>query len=183
MIQPLSYQQQNSSCCITSFMNGLVLILKGIDKIPNEIARILYSVSSRHGTNNREADRIANIINAYDMDIKCQVYQKEETTPKRLKKILSNDSVVVSDVENGAHSVLITGICKEGIKVFDPYWYTVKMGLKNKVSGAKFNITEPTYNAIVNEKEFFKERSSKNGWLSMGKIKSRYWVQLLRTSK
>lgn len=161
-------------------MNGLIFLLRSAESIPNEIPRILYSISSRDGTGNREKDRIVHFINAYNLKIRGCIYQREEATLKRLKTIVSPDSVVVSDVKSGDHAVLITGISGEGIRVFDPHWQTVRSGLRNRIRGAKFNLTEPTFNAIVGAEEFFKQSTFKHGRLRMGSVSSRCWVQLSR---
>ena len=179
--QPLAYQQQDSSCWITSIMNGLVFLLGDVGKIPNEVPRILYAISSRDGTENQQADRIIDFINAYNIGIKCKILQKEAVTLQVLCKIFQKGGVVVSDVQAGSHGVLLTGMIDKRICIFDPNWHTVLSGLKGNITGAEFFENIPDYNAILETKEFFADRCTKKGKLRMGAVSSRYWVQIFRT--
>ena len=70
--QPLSYQQQQDSCWITSMINGLVHLL-GPSQIPNLIARVLYSGTSSDGTHNDEAEDLIALINNHSIKVKGRI--------------------------------------------------------------------------------------------------------------
>jgi len=175
--QPLGYQQQESSCWITSIMNAMIFLHGYAGKIPNEIARILYAIASKDGTDNDEAERIINFINAYEkLQIKCDLYEGEKVTEEKLRSIIKNGSVIISDVQAGCHSVLVTGIDNGmgKLKIFDPDWSAVCKGGTNIIIVKD----KPDYNSLVPFKEFFKKRMHENASLRMGGVRSRSWVVL-----
>ena len=175
--QPLGYQQQADSCWITSMMNAMVFLHGNANKIPNELARILYAISSKDGTENKEAERIVDFINDYkELKIKCEICEGETIAEDLLKDVIEKGSVIVADVQAGCHSVLITGLDQRGkkIKIFDPDWSTV---LKD---GQYIEIirNEPEFNALVSIEEFFKKWASNQTPLRMGGVNSRSWIVL-----
>lgn len=177
--QPLSYQQQDSSCWITSIMNGLLYLLESADKIPNEIARILYVMSSKDGTYNAEAEKIVQFFNVYGLKVKLKVWEGQVVTPQKIKGILKKKGVIIADIEQGGHSVLITGFSDKQFKIFDPDWNTIKKGMKNKIQGMTFTTSEHDHNVAIDENDLFKNHSK--GKIRLGGEKSRLIIEMQST--
>ena len=181
-IQPLSYQQQASSCWITSVFNGLLVLLRSADAIPNELARILYMLSSKDGTEDREAEKIIKIFNVYDLNIQLQVFKGLQVTEMKIDSVLNQNGVVIADIEQGDHSVLITGMIKDEdrYKIFDPSWETVSKGMKTKNKDLVFTSVEGEYNLLINKNDFFKNHYK--GKIRLGGKKARYIVTMKNKS-
>lgn len=171
--QPLGYQQQDSSCWITSVMNGMICLLGSASRIPNEIARIIYALSSKDGTELKEARKVADFLNFYAIDLQCSLLERDQVTPGELRKVLARGVVVVADVRAGAHSVLVTGYHEGKYQIFDPNWDVIKAGLRSKVSNAEFSEPTHRYNVLVPEEEFFAGKVTDTGKLRMGAVSKR----------
>jgi hypothetical protein len=174
--QPLSYQQQDSSCWITSILNGLIYSLGSADKIPNEIARILYVLSSKDGTYNAEAEKIVKYLNLSELKVKLRVWEGSSVTPQKVKSILKKKGVIIADIDQGGHSVLITNYADKQFKIFDPDWNTIRKGMKTNISGTTFTTSEYNYNISIDEKELFKNYYK--GKIRLGGEKSRLIIEM-----
>lgn len=159
-------------------MNGMIILLGDASKIPNEIARIIYAISSKDGTELKEAEKVAAFVNSYKINLKCSLFKGKAVTLTGLNKILADGGVGVADVCAGTHSVLVTGYSNGKYKIFDPDWKKIKHGRRKsrrpgELPKADFNNFGHDYNVIVTEQELFAERSTVSGKLRMGAISKR----------
>ena len=129
--QPLSYQQQDSSCWVTSMSNGLIYLLGHGGKINNLIARMLYSGTSINGTEDEIAKDLIAFINSNKIPIDCSILQGQDVTEKEIVKNLNDNSVIVADTQAGDHSVLLNKYENGELHIFDPDWTSV-IAWKNK---------------------------------------------------
>lgn len=178
--QPLGYQQQRASCWITSVMNGMISLLTTASQIPNEVARVIYAISSKEGTDLKETEKVANFINSYGIKIKCTVLKGAQVTPSEVRKVLlDSKGVVVADIDAGEHSVLITGYLDGQYRIFDPDWKTIKKGRRGEIRDAEFPkgaLDLPKgaleYNLKVDEEELFAGKIRQNS-IRMGAVSKR----------
>ena len=178
--QPMNYQQQACSCWITSVFNGMVFLLGNADRILNIVARILYAMSSREGTDNKDAKDLINFISDHkDLPIKCKLYEGEDVHQRLIKRLLAENKVIVCDTFSGTHSVLITKRKNNEILIFDPDWTNVsRKPLKKK--GAFACDPQPNYNVKVSLDHFVLKRTTSKSRFSMGSVKSRFALAMLK---
>ena len=160
-------------------MNGLLYLLESADKIPNEIAIILYVMSSKDGTDNAEAEKIVKFFNVYDLKVELKVWEGKVVTQQKVQRILEKKGVIIADIEQGGHSVLITSFSDKQFKIFDPDWNTIKKGIKNKIQGMNFTTSEHDHNVAIDEKDLFKNHSK--GKIRIGGKKSRLIIEMQST--
>jgi hypothetical protein len=173
--QPLNYQQQACSCWITSVFNGMVYLLGNADRIPNIVARMLYALSSREGTDNQDAKELINFISGHkSLPIQCDVYEGQAVDKRLIKKLIEDNKVVICDTLSGTHSVLVTGMkSNDDILIFDPDWRNVSKH-PLKIEGAFVCDPQATSNVKVFLDYFDQKRTGPKSRFSMGAVKSRF---------
>jgi hypothetical protein len=119
------------------------------------MARIIYAISSKDGTDLKEAGKVASFINAYNINIKCSLVRGADVSPEELLKALDRKGVVVADIHAGEHSVLVTGHADGKYQIFDPNWENIKKGRRGRIKNAEFPNSAPNYNVIVSKQELF----------------------------
>ena len=160
--QPLSYQQQGSSCWITSMSNGLIYLLGHGGRINNLIARILYSGTSINGTDDRIAEDLIAFINSNKIPISCRIVKGQEVEKQDIEENLNGNSVIVADTQAGQHSVLLNKYKNNELHIFDPDWPSVMAWKNKKMDNCEIVLDRPHTNVIVAIDEFFKKRYSEN---------------------
>lgn len=95
-------------------MNAAVYCSRDIDHIPNRYAALLYNLTTDAGTYKSaaltwlEIFKAENSKNKILKGVECSALMEEEVTPTKLKnRLAKKKGVVVCDVFNGTHSVLI----------------------------------------------------------------------------
>ena len=175
--QPLSYQQQDSSCWVTSMSNGLIYLLGHGGKINNLIARMLYSGTSIDGTEDEIAKDLIAFINSNKILINCRILLGQKVTKTIITKNLNNNSVIVADTQAGYHSVLLNKYENGKLYIFDPDWTSVISWKNKKNNNCKIVLNHPHTNVIVAIDEFFKKSYHKNTLpFKMGAPNERYIV-------
>ena len=159
-------------------MNGLLFVLESANKIPNEVARILYALSSKDGTEKEEAKKTVDFLNSHKIKVILNVVCGNAVTPKKIKALLKV-GVVIADVSQGSHSVLITGFVDGRFKIFDPDWGTIKKGLRKTEKFINYIDDKRDYNILVDEEELFKKHA--NGKIRLGGENSRYIIGVKST--
>ena len=137
-MQPLSYQVTQNSCWTTSILNGILFLLKDIDKIPTLTSHILHSVLSDEGTYypyNQYPDYYNGIFRSVENFTRSELRFSEYRTGTEVKDILDkmhfdNTQVAICDIHEGDHSILMVGRINACIDAFDPYWDNVKKSEK-----------------------------------------------------
>jgi hypothetical protein len=182
--QPLSYQQQDSSCWVTSMSNGLIYLLGHGGKINNLIARMLYSGTSVHGTEDEIAKDLIAFINSNKIPINCRIVQGQKVTKTIITKNLNDNSVIVADTQSGDHSVLLTKHENGKLHIFDPDWTSVISWKNKNNNNCKIERSRPHTNVIVAIDEFFKQKYYENTLpFKMGAPSERYIVIMKKTKK
>ena len=159
-------------------MNGLLYVLESANKIPNEVPRILYALSSKDGTEKEEAKKTVDFLNSHNIKVKLDIFSGNDVTPDRMKTLLGI-GVVIADVSQGSHSVLITGFDEGRFKIFDPDWGTIKKGLRKTEKFINYIDDKRDYNILVDEEELFKKHA--NGKIRLGGENSRYIIGVKST--
>ena len=180
--QPLGYQQQDSSCWITSMINGMIYLLGDGSKIPNLVARVLYSLSSREGTDNDDArDLVSFLSKQRKLKIQCHgPYEGKEVSMDLIQKLLQEDKVIICDTYSGEHSILINGLQNDQLLIFDPDWLNVNQKPSEKKGAfictpdSKSPGFSPYWNVKVNFEHFDQKKTTKNSRFSMGSVSSRF---------
>ena len=137
-MQPLYYQIGTTTCWITSIINGIIYLRGKYGG--NEDARIeschyktlnaeLNSILRSNGVfydaenDTSDLDHILNVLGAcFSMRFRC--VRKKDVVGKILDLEFERE-VVVCDIGNGAHSILLNGKseCGNWLDAFDPWWY------------------------------------------------------------
>jgi hypothetical protein len=180
--QPLSYQQQNSSCWITSMLNGMIFLLGDGGRIPNLVARVLYALSSREGTGNDDArDLVTFLSNHKSLQIQCHdPYEGKEVTTDLIQGLLKEDKVIICDTLSGEHSILINGIQRDELLIFDPSWEDIirkpweRKGAFRCTPDPSHPDFSPYWNVKVSLEYFDQKRTTEKSRFSMGAVSSRF---------
>ncbi len=155
----------------------MVFLLGSGTRIPNIVARILYSMSSRDGTGDQEAEDLVRFLNSTELGIQCRIVKGAAFTPSMLKNALARGSCVVADSISGRHSVLVIGREADELLIFDPDWENVRKRPRGKPGRYECVLDEPLYNTRVYIEEFFKRRLDR---FSMGAVSERYGIIMSR---
>jgi hypothetical protein len=175
--QRLSYQQQTAACWITSVLNGMVFLLGSGTRIPNIIARMLYSISSRDGTVDTEADQLVRILNNAELNVRGRIERGRDLTPSVVTHAIGRGACVVADTLSGRHTVLIVGRRDREFLLFDPDWENIHPRPHSKPGRYAIVLDQPLYNVRVSAGELFKRRRDR---FSMGAVSERYGIVMSR---
>ena len=179
--QPMNYQQQACSCWITSVFNGMVFLLGNADRIPNIVARILYAMSSRNGTDNKDAKYLIDFISDHkELPIKCELYEGKDVDQRLIRRLLTENKVIVCDTFSGNHSVLVTKLKNNEILIFDPDWTNVSQKPLEKKGAFACN-PQQNYNVRVGLDHFDLKRTMSKSRFSMGSVRSRFALAMFKS--
>jgi len=130
-LQPLSYQQHETSCWVTSVMNGLLVLYKSKNKIPTLAYRLLHAILTNDGvlSSGKHRDEWKIVMSAVgqvtDLDVAMHFGQDVE---KAISNLQFNNQVAICDTESGVHSVLLSGRNGNTLEGFDPDWDNIVGG-------------------------------------------------------
>jgi hypothetical protein len=189
MKNPLIYQSTEYDCGPTSMLNAINYLFHRKDISPDVVKNImLYCLDSynrkgeayKNGTTGMAMTFLANWLNQFGKikkwPILCEVMNGEEiqiSQNSRIAECLGQGGVVVARVMLGCwHYVLLTGIDKEYVSIFDPY-YRVK---PFPTEGIEMIIDNPMK---MNRKVSYSVLNSEGkGYYALGKVDSRECVLL-----
>ena len=137
MKTPLRYQITEYDCGSVSLLNCITYLFKR-EEIPAELVKAIstytldcydeYGNLGQKGTS-REAVQyisrwITNFSESKDFGITCEYLSKDEVTLEKIAHCIKNKGCVNLRTYQGCeHYVTITGIDREYIYIFDPYYY------------------------------------------------------------
>ena len=126
-MQPLSYQLAETSCWVACMLNGIRCLLKQ-DRVATPVYRIVHSLLQDRGVvyyEERDLEALKEVYWRLEKYTGLAFKHKQggdvEPTLRRLD--LNGDKVVICDVGNGDHSILLTKRKGNWLSAFDPYWY------------------------------------------------------------
>lgn len=132
-MQPLSYQIGNSTCWITSIINGITFLSEG-ERISSfqykalhaALNSILWKTGVWYWEDGEDYSAFEHVLEMLESTFRLQFnhYQGGDVADG-IRNLRFGKQVAVCDVGNGDHSILLNGIseCGEWLLAFDPWWY------------------------------------------------------------
>lgn len=178
--QPLSYQLHNTSCWVTSMMNGLLVLHRDKNEMPTLAYRLLHTVLTDEGVISTGSAKnewkvvLGAVSEITGLRIRNYLGPQVESA---LNELDFKNQVAVCDTEKGHHSVLLTGIKNGWVKGFDPDWDNIKDGecIAGKYETCPASTTEDQsrFNFRVNASHFACVTKGMPTKLRMGAVPSR----------
>ena len=125
-MQPLSFQSAETSCWIACMVNGIRFVT-GDDRISTPVYRHLQSLLQDVGVEYytpEQTDSFENTIQQVNQGANLSIsYCREADVEHTLLGLQFDRRVVVCDIGDGAHSVLLHNRKGDWFEGFDPWWY------------------------------------------------------------
>ncbi len=131
MHHPLFYQQLNTSCWVTSMINGIMYLHKGIR--PSFMAyRLLHNILVEDGVfyyTKKDQQQFEAVIKAVGICSKTEItHFNGKDVEKCIRNLKYGNQVAICDIGSGGHSILINRFKNGVFEAFDPFWENVKDG-------------------------------------------------------
>ena len=180
-IQPFSYQQSSHSCWIVSFHNAMMAIYGTSYKVPHDMSKLFYNISSDDGVSNRDMETILKHVRDRNR-LKIVSFKKKHINRKIIRRHLKkNNTVMICDINSGKHSVLVTDIQEDELIAFDPDWDSVMTGdhYKKKFTCCPYgdeekNLLNPNHNVSIKIDHLLKDPIHKKDKFVMGDVSKRH---------
>jgi len=128
-MQPLAYQVLQTSCWVTSMLNGIMLLNNG-KHVPFMAYKLLHNLLVKEGVfyyNKEDIKAFEAIVASVGLCSNLKIsWESCNTVEPCLMSLDYQHQLAVCDVGAGDHSILISGYENGIFQAFDPYWDSVK---------------------------------------------------------
>ena len=164
IVQPLSYQSAEHSCWVACMVNGIRLVTDS-DRVGTPEYRQLHSLLQDEGVpcyEPAELEAFDSVIEEVSNITELHIYRScGNDVENMLLGLQFNRCVVVCDIGNGDHSILLHNRMDDWFEGFDPYWYEEER-CGNQL--LKFPKGNPTVNVKIRKRHLFSRSVDANAY-------------------